>query len=195
MKPASSRGKTVNQESLQQRAATRCANELGKAILYSRALEGLSKADGYYGIDFIRLAEWAFFDQMFAHSMKALDPREKAGFWFLHKSYSQVVPAVDAQDADLSAIKKIIPKLQLIRDKTHFHLDRSGVENPTRIWADADITKGELDEALAVAFGQVRKLHKYFRGCDFDLPRYDGTDATRVAEIAYKQRLLEGQLP
>ncbi len=116
----------IMRELLEQRAAVRCANELGKAILYSRALKGLAKAVGFYGIDFIRLAEWAFFDQMFAHAIKALvEQKGDAGFWYLQRQRrSETEQFLNSHDLDLAPGTIVLPKLKKIRNKTMFHLDK-----------------------------------------------------------------------
>jgi hypothetical protein len=177
-------------ESIEQRAVTRCANEIGKAILYARAFKGLCKADGYYGIDFIRLAEWAFFDQMFAHAIKALNKREQSGLFFL---LERLDPSGTRYSHKLDNVKKIEPKLKLVRDKTHFHLDRQGVRNPSAIWEKADISFDLLEAAINDAFSIISDMFRSLHGTSFELPTYDGSDATRVAELAYNSKLLEGQ--
>jgi hypothetical protein len=177
-------------QTIEQRAVKRCANEIGKAILYARALQGLAKADGYYGIDFIRLAEWAFFDQMFAHAIKVLDTREKSGLSFLLKK----LDPSGARYADkLARIKEVQPKLQLVRDKTHFHLDRKGVRDPSAVWKKADISFELLEAAINDAFYIICEMFRALHGTSFELPSYDGSDAKRVAELAYNNKLLEGQ--
>ena len=68
-------------DTLEQRAVS-CADEMGRALLYLRAIRGFSRANSYHSVDVIRLAYWALYDQMFSHVIKVLG-REEAGFWFL----------------------------------------------------------------------------------------------------------------
>lgn len=175
---------------MEQRAVTRCANEIGKAILFYRALQGIYKADVYCAVDFIRLSEWAFFDQMFAHAIKVLDKNEKCGLVFL---LGRLDPQGLIYSSRLTNIDKIRPKLRLIRNKTHFHLDRKGVQNSSKIWKQADITYALLIAAITDAFSIICDMHLTVYGTSFELPDYDGSDATRVAELAYNERILEGQ--
>ena len=176
-------------ETLEQRSVHRCANELGKAILYSRALKGLESADSFHSIDFFRLASWALFDQLFAHAIKVLDPREKAGFAFLCDRYRDSVSEFCQHEGlELADIVSVALGLKLLRDKTHFHLDPVGVRDPDAIWSAASITQDQLDNVLQISFQVVCFLHELIRGQKFDLPNYDGTDAKRAAETAYQDR-------
>lgn len=177
-------------EPMKESAVKRCANEIGKAILYRRALHGLSKAECYSSIDFMRLAQWAMFDQMFAHAIKVIDNREKCGLFFLLRTCTRDQSSIESR---LKNINEIEPKLRLIRDKTHFHLDQKGVRNPSEIWKHAGISGTLFGAAIDDAFSIISDLHLALLGAKFELPQYDGTDATRVAEAAYNQRLLQGQ--
>ena len=86
----------------------------------------------WHGIDFIRLALWAFQDQMVGHAVKVLMKKEEAGFWHRYKEHE-----VDCRqfckergydvDVDIAAL---VPKLRHVRNKAHFHLDRIGVQDP-----------------------------------------------------------------
>jgi hypothetical protein len=87
-------------------------------------------------------------------------------------------------------------KLKIIRDKTHFHLDRKGLRNPRTVWKSAGLTKKQLDDALDASLRLLLLLHVEIRGTEYPMPWYDGSDATKIAEHAYEHRLLsEGKPP
>jgi hypothetical protein len=178
-------------ETLEQRAVARCADEMARAHLYQLALRGLGRSRSYHGIDFIQLAQWALYDQMFGHVIKVLDRREKAGFWYLVSKRRTVVPKLCAQhNVLLGNIRIVEKKLKLIRDKTHFHLDERGVVDPKKLWKEAALSRGELERAIDASLRLLCALHKEIRGTEFRVPYYDGSDARRIAEHAYEHDLL-----
>ena len=66
---------TARHSQLAAGAVVRCLDELGRAILFKRALRGLHRAETYHSIDFVRLSALALYDQMFSHAIKVLHPR------------------------------------------------------------------------------------------------------------------------
>jgi hypothetical protein len=168
-----------------EKAIVRNANELAKAILYSRALDGLSKSTSYHCIDFFRLAEWAMFDQMISHAIKTLDQREPYGvLGLVAMQPARAAAFFDARQADKLVIEMMGGKLQIIRDKTHFHLDKKGVCSPTDVWKNASINRDDLMQAISVSFEFICVLHSDILGRKFELPNYDGSDATVFAQAA-----------
>jgi hypothetical protein len=164
--------------------------------MYWRAWQGLSKAKSYHGIDFIQLAAWALHDQMIAHSIKVLDRREQAGFWYLVTKRKHTIPKLCAKHHVLIGhVRSIEKKLELIRDKTHFHLDRRGVRDPKAVWRQAGIRGRELESAIDAALRLLCVLHKEIRGAEYPVPYYDGSDARKIAEHAYDHYLLSTGKP
>jgi hypothetical protein len=82
---------------LETRAIDRSLDEPVRAILFKRALRGMHRAKTYHGIDFIRLCSLALYDQLFAHTIKALHPREEAGLWYLVKRYPRETSRICAE--------------------------------------------------------------------------------------------------
>lgn len=176
---------TAHHLQLERRAIDRCLDELARAILYKRALRGLHQAETYHGIDFVRLSSLALYDQMFSHAMKVLNPREKAGFWYVVRRHRAESARICAQHAILLGhVRSITRGLLLIRNKTHFHLDAKGVVEPSKIWREAGITGRQFDDGLDASFRLLCKLRKLIRGEEYELPDYDGEDATRILTLA-----------
>jgi hypothetical protein len=172
-------------ETLEQRAVVRCADEMGRSLLYLRAIRGLVDAETYHAIDFIRLAYWALYDQMLTHVIRVLDDREEAGFWFLTKGNAATVEALCSEHGlSLAPVEVVQHKLKKIRDKTHLHLDKQGVLDPKQVWRAADLSYGELESAMETAFRLLALLHQKLRGAVYELPEYDGADATALAKMA-----------
>lgn len=115
---------------------------------------------------------------------------EEAGFWYLHKEHEADCRRF-CQEKGYSVdvdIAPLVPKLRLIRDKTHFHLDRIGVRDPEAIWAQADITWDKLERALEAGYAILDFLHEKLRGSKFPLPDYDGSDAAKAAKYLEGER-------
>jgi hypothetical protein len=181
---------------LETRAIERCLDELARAILYKRALHGLYRAKTYHGIDFVRLCSLALYDQLFAHAIKVLHPREKAGLWYLVKRYPKDTARICAQHSILlGQVRSIASRLILIRNKTLFHLDPSGVVDPSEIWRKADITGRQFDEAVDAGFRLLCQLHEKIKGSPYELPEYDERDATRTLLLADHADLFNHPLP
>jgi hypothetical protein len=128
---------------------------------------------------------------MLGHAIKVLDRREKAGFWYLVSKKRAVVTELCARhNILLDDVRIVVKKLQRIRDKTHFHLDKQGVMTPRKVWKEAGLTRGELERAIDASLRLLCALHKEIRGTQFHIPYYDGSDARRIAEHAYEHNLL-----
>jgi hypothetical protein len=122
---------------------------------------------------------------MFSHAVKVLNPREKAGFWYLVRQHPAESARICAQHAILLGYVRSITKgLLLIRNKTLFHLDAKGVVAPSKIWKEAGITVRQLDDGLDASFRLLCKLRKRIKGEEYELPDYDGEDATRILMLA-----------
>jgi hypothetical protein len=181
---------------LETRVIERCLDELSRAILFKRALRGLYRAKTYHGVDFIRLCSLALHDQLFAHAVKVLHPREKAGLWYLVKRYPKETARICAEHSILlGQVRNAARRLILIRNKTLFHLDAAGVVDPSAIWRKADITGRQFDEAVDAGFRLLCQFHKIVKGSTYELPEYDERDATRILQLADHADLFTLSLP
>ena len=78
--------------------------------------------------------------------------------------------------------------LKLVRDKTHFHIDKKTVFDPKVVWQQADIKGLEFERLLRSTFETLNYLHRERWGDDFWLPDYDGTDACAIAKFSESLR-------
>jgi hypothetical protein len=176
----------------------RCANEMARAAMYWRAVHALGRAEYDDGVHFIRLARLAMFDQMFAHVIKVLSIQaEEKGLWYLINQRKHFVQNLLPEHRCLiKPLRKMAEnRLRLIRNKTHFHLDERRVLDAPGVWKEAAIYWGELAETIDASLQLLCLLHKEIRGQDYDIPYYDSSDATRVAEHADKHGLLSTGKP
>lgn len=168
------------------RALQRNLNEVGRAILNRRAIIGLLNAETFHALDFIRLANWALFNDMIAHSIKTLENRKgNASFWYIYRCKEKVInELIKENDINFDRIKTTADSLLHIRDKTHFHIDKKAVEDPQKVWHDGRVSGNQLAAVLDDLFLILNNLHEKEFGEPFNLPEYDGSDATEIAKFA-----------
>src|SRR3990170_3943715 len=128
------------------RALRRNLHEVGRAILERRALVGMEAADSHHTVDFFRLAYDALFNDMIAHAIKVFDRhKDSTAFWYIYRfSEEEINKYIKKKGFDLNNLDIVADKLKIIRDKTHFHIDRIGVLRPEDVWKSANLTGAEL---------------------------------------------------
>ena len=57
------------------------------------------------------------------------------------------------------AIYDIAEKLKVVRDTTHFHIDKKAVRDPTAVWSLADITYDDVQENMEALYKILNYLH------------------------------------
>ena len=159
-----------------QKVIKRNLYELAHALLELKVLtifeDYMSKYHIYiYGESFFNIVEKALFNDMIAHAIKALDI-DKSGdstpFWYLLEKDEEVVKKLESYSEEkIDFLRKIASKLKIIRDRTHFHIDKKGVLDPQKIWEKADIKGAELKEALETLFYILNDLHQAVFGKGF----------------------------
>src|SRR5438132_745249 len=124
------------------RTLERCLAELGTAILLRRAMVAMESAHSMRAsIDFFRLAYNAMFNDMIGHAIKVLDRnKDSATYWsVLNAERSMVETFAQSNGYDLGLYADMSDRLKIVRDKTHFHIDKKGVISPSDVWKAADI--------------------------------------------------------
>ena len=91
---------------------------------------------------------------------------------------------------DIDKLCVIADKLKIIRDKTHFHIDRDGVIAPKDIWEKANLTGKDLAKAIDIGWKSLNYLHKQKIGNIFYFPKYNGTDITKIIKIAKREGII-----
>ena len=182
----------MNEPDTLKRTLERTLDELGTAILLRRALVGMESAKSVHGIDFFRLAYNAMFNDMIARAMKTLDRhKDSVGFWYVVRSEPPVVEAfVKAKGYKLAKYEDMADRLKLVRDKTHFHIDRKGVMNPSDVWKAADIKGSALRDVVDQVWEILHHVYHLKYGVDYAIPSYDGNDIRDVIALAQEARIL-----
>lgn len=142
------------------RAITRNLYELANARLERCALSSFDRylethVVYHCGENFFTITERALFNCMVGHAVKVLDRnRESATFWAIFDTAPDKITKLSSYEEEkLRFLDGLTGKLKLVRDKTHFHIDKDGVLDPRAIWRDADIKGIELGEGLGDASG------------------------------------------
>lgn len=173
-------------------AIKRVFAEANKALLKRTAYNSLCTAGfTYTGISFFAIAEQALYNDLIASAIRIFDDhKDVASLWYIIRCQEGVAKTAAAKcGVNLDELRAIVPKLKHVRDKTHFHIDRKGVEQPREVWKTANITGGELTNALNDAAKLVAQIKKeLFEGnLDVSTP-YDGSDIKEIIDAYTKAR-------
>lgn len=173
----------INANDRYEKALKRNLNELGRAILERRAMLGLEQAGTYHSMDFVRLSYDALFNDYIAHAIKVLENSNVSSFWYLKRCKRvEVANFCKHKGIDLRKLKQISDSLKIIRNKTHFHIDRDYVKNCALAWKEESLKGSYLSKAIDDVWLIVRFLYQKHFGKEFHLPDYDGSDAGKVAK-------------
>jgi hypothetical protein len=124
---------------------------------------------------FFVLAQDALFNDMVAHMIKVLDQNsQSATFWYIFRYKSEEAKKfVRKENIDFMAIYDIAEKLKIVRDKTHFHIDKKDVRNPKAVWSSANITYDELQESMQSVYMILNHLHAKEFDFEFSKPKIE----------------------
>jgi broad-specificity NMP kinase len=174
-----------------ERALIRNLHEIGRAIFERRAMVGMESAKTSHAVDFFRLAYDALFNDMVAHIIKATDRhRESASFWYVLRCDEKTVYSYMAYKGyDLRKMEITSDKLKMIRDMTHFHIDKKSVFSPQEVWKKAKLTGRELSEFMDTIWDILNHVHEKIFGKKFIFPTYDGSDAAKILKLVKKEGL------
>lgn len=175
-----------------ERALTRNLHEVGRAILERKAMVGMEAADSNHTVDFFRLAYDALFNDMIAHAIKVFDKNKDSNtFWYIYGCFKKEINKyVESIGYDLKKLDDVAEKLKIVRDKTHFHIDKVGVLKPDDVWKSANITGAELAQAIDMVWDILNHVYKITKGDEFTFPKYNGTDATRIIKLTIKEGVI-----
>jgi hypothetical protein len=162
--------------------------EADDALLKLTAYAHLNAAEiEHAGMMFFVLARQALFNDMIAGAIRIFDDHKEAGsLWYIIRCHEAAVQGV-AQDCgvDLEELKAMVPKLRHIRDKTHFHIDRRTLEDPSSVWRQAGISLEEFTRALHNVATLLASLKQtVYQGKRNALTCYDGADVKLIVAAA-----------
>ena len=112
------------------------------------------------------------------------DHKEAGSLWYIIRCNPHATEnAAKACHINIDDLKAIAPKLRHIRDKTHFHIDRRTVGNPSLVWTDANISNRAFTNALHnVALLLAKIKQDVFRAAMDNQTPYDGSDVMQIID-------------
>ena len=178
-----------------EKAVRRNLAELNNAILKRRALIGLQSAKSAHSLDFFTIASDALFNDVVAHAILVLDQNgQSASFWYVYRCDEGLVRKfAKRRDISLDRLSDLSKRFKIIRDETHFHIDRDGVMNPSEVWSRASITGNDLGWALEAAYDVLADIQESVTGTRPSVAEYDGKDAAAIVR-AYKAQHPEAKI-
>ncbi len=162
--------------------------ELSSAVLKLRALDGLRSAHSVHALDFFRLAGTALFNDVLGHAMRVFDEhKQAAAFWYVVKvNEPNALNLAKELEVNFEALKLFSANIKIIRDRTHFHIDKDAVKNSALVWENADVNGNQLRVALDSAFSLLSEIYFRLSGIRISIPEYDGTDVPKIIK-SYKE--------
>jgi hypothetical protein len=171
-------------------AVKRTFAEVNNAMLKLTAHNALCREDiAYTRMSFFVVAQHALHNDMVAHAIRVMDEhRDVSAFWYIHKCQSSAVEAaVIGAGSSLETLRKTSEKLRHIREKTHFHIDRTAVQSPASVWQSAGVTGDEFSSTLSVVAHAVSEVNvKILGGEPLLATEYDGSDIHRIVKAFEK---------
>ena len=167
-------------------ALNRNFSEADHAILKLTAYNSLKRCvASSAGTRFFTIAEQTLYNDMIAGAIRIFDDHKEAGsLWYIIRCFRNVAQNIAMTcGIDMDALRKIVPKLRHIRDKTHFHIDRRTVAEPDLVWTNAGLGYDELTNALHDAATLLTKIKQEVYGGEMNrLTPYDGSDVKQIVE-------------
>jgi hypothetical protein len=164
--------------------------EISNALLKITAHDQLCRTEiTYCGPSFFLIAMDALVNDAFAHAIRVLDKHENAAsFWYVLNCEEQVV-RMAAQEAgvDVDQLHELSSKLKMVRDRTHFHIDRRTVVDPMAVWKEANIAGNTLMNHLKGMADTLAQTKQALIGGELSsITPYDGSDVPMIVS-AYEQ--------
>ena len=174
------------------RALIRNLFELERALSYINGYNEIVTIAPTSWWSFFSYSSLAMYDAFMFHSMKILDEHpDVASFWFLHRNNKEEIEKIlKAHKVPIRKVRLLSKKLALIRNKTHFHIDKNAVFDTDKVWKDADITGNFLNEVLNALWVTLREIHFNEIGEIFNQPIYDGSDVKKIILLATENGII-----
>lgn len=140
---------------------------------------------------FFSYAYLAMYDSMVVHAIKILDEhRDATSFWYLWRCNQKTIETLLAKHSlDFNEVNLLSKKLIMIRNKTHFHIDKTEIFHPDDVWTRAYITGDFFNKVLDNLWNTLRDLHLEQFKKDFIHHPYDGKYIESIIKAAEEKNI------
>ncbi|MBI4767133.1 MAG: hypothetical protein HY787_21515 [Deltaproteobacteria bacterium] len=140
---------------------------------------------------FFSYAYLALYNDMVAHAIKVLDKHKDASsILYLYRCNKKEFEFLsDKYELPYEDIEVLSDKLNQIRDKTHFHIDKSAVFNPSAIWKGAKIKNSFFNSVMEKLWEVLKELHLSAYNKPFIQYVYDGADVEVIIKAVKKAKI------
>ena len=152
-------------------AVERNLAELQRALLNRTAIQGIERLRGVTE-PFLQISYLALFNDYIAHCIKVFETREQAAsFWYVYRTNQAPIDAfVRKNGIGLESMRAVSVKLKKVRDKTHFHIDKTGVLDSKAVWRVAGLTGEQLAMTVDFAWAILADLQKQLGHVEVIIP-------------------------
>ncbi len=166
--------------------------ELHRSLSYRNAYNNFIKRKPRSKWSFFSYASLALYDGMFSHAIKVLDKHPgTVSFFYLYKCNSKLIENELVQvDVKIEEIELMSDKLNKIRNKTHFHIDKKSVFDPNKIWEEANITGNAFNNVMDNLWIVLNKLYVIEFDEIFGQPIYDGKDIISIIDAVEEKGIV-----
>ncbi|MEE9913194.1 MAG: hypothetical protein K4571_15890 [Deltaproteobacteria bacterium] len=128
---------------------------------------------------------------MVAHAIKVSDRhKDTSSIFYLYRCNKKEFDALFAKyELPYKHFETLADKLNEIRDKTHFHIDRGTVFNPSDIWKNADIKSSFFNSVMEKLWDILKELHISAFNKPFIPSVYDGSDIETIIKAVKKAKI------
>jgi len=174
------------------RALKRNLHEVRFCLSHRNAVNAIVEVAPITSWSFFTYAHLALYYDMVAHAIKVFDiHRDASSFWYLYRcNQKQFDSLLTKFELPFEDIENLTEKLFIIRDKTHFHIDKMGVFDPPTIWHNADIKGTFFNSVMEGIWEVLKELHISAYSKPFIQPIYDGNDVRAIIEAVKKTGII-----
>lgn len=174
------------------RTLKRLLHELRYTLSERNALNELARVAPRTSWGFFSYAYIALYNDLFSHAIKILDRnKDSATFWHIHKNNkNDVETTLKLNGLDVVDVESLTNKLKVIRDKTHFHIDKKSIFSPKDVWKEADISGNEFNKVFDKLWLVLNSLHQQHFGEQFTQPIYQAKEIESLITMAKKNDIM-----
>lgn len=170
----------MNRSPVFAKALVRNREELAFAIADTCIVTMMSRSGTAHSFDFFRLSWMALNYDRMARAAKVFDRHRNAvGYFYLVKEKPEATAGIQ----HLADLEAVADGIKHIRDKTHFHIDSTGVLDPKSVWKTANISERRFRRALLTATDVLDLMYQEEFGYKFAPPQFDTTNVKKAMRL------------